>query len=802
VANNSAQIGGGIAMDGSLTMTNCTVTGNSNTGANTSGGGLSTLKSAVIQSCTIAFNHADTQGGGIYRSGGTVTIGDTIISDNTASTAPNVLGTVSSQGYNLINNASGSTGFGAIGDQVGVLTAFLGSLQDNGGPTLTLEPLLGSPAIDQGKTSLTSDQRGFSRLVDQSTNNANGGDGSDTGAVEVGHVQAGPGFVVNTLAAGEGNCTQEFCTLPAAVGAANQLFGATTKTITFVPSLAGTIVLNSNLNVKQPMAITGPNNGNPLRFDGTSGISISGATKYRIDLSAFSFSGDFTISNLRIFTAPTAILSFSHKITATNCWFDFNVGAEGGAIFNGNEDLILTNCLFTGNQATVSGGGAIENSSVSGPASVTATNCTFTSNNAKTAGGAIWTYATRSVSAATVTLLNCTFTNNSAAPSSGADIAQALTGGTSVVNLANNIFANGTGGSLSSNAPINSQGHNLSTDAASGDAGKGPGGFLAGPGDIRNTDPKLDPGYNYNGGLLPTIALLAGSPAIDHGDSNLAPPTDARGFARAGAADIGAFEFQYIPTTLANISTRLPVQTGDNVLIGGFIVTGTQPKKVIIRALGPSVPVPGTLADPVLELYSGSTLLESNDNWVDSPNKQAIIDSTIPPGNNLESAIVRTLPANNTGYTAIVRGVNNGTGIGVVEAYDLDRTVDSKLANISTRGLVQTGDNVLIAGTIILGQAPQKVIVRAIGPSLPFPGVLADPTLELRDVNGTLLEANDNWMDSPNKQAIIDSTIPPTNNLESAIVRTLPANGAQYTAIVRGVNNTTGIAVVEVYALN
>ena len=157
-------------------------------------------------------------------------------------------------------------------------------------------------------------------------------------------------------------------------------------------------------------------------------------------------------------------------------------------------------------------------------------------------------------------------------------------------------------------------------------------------------------------------------------------------------------------TTLANISTRLPVQTGDNALIGGFIVTGTQPKKVIIRALGPSVPVPGFLADPTLELYSGSTLLEANDNWTDSPNRQAIIDSTIPPSNDLESAILQTLPADGTGYTAIVRGANNGTGIGVVEAYDLDRSVDSKLANISTRGFVQTADNVLIAGTIILGQ--------------------------------------------------------------------------------------------------
>jgi T5SS/PEP-CTERM-associated repeat protein/autotransporter-associated beta strand protein len=256
------------------------------------------------------------------------------------------------------------------------------------------------------------------------------------------------------------------------------------------------------------------------------------------------------------------------------------------------------------------------------------------------------------------------------------------------------------------------------------------------------------------------------------------------------------------PTTLANISTRLRVETGDNALIGGFIVTGTQPKKIIVLAVGPSLPLEDKLADPTLELYQGNTLIDSNDNWIDSANKQAIIDSGIAPANDLESAIIATLPANNSQYTAVVRGANNSTGIGVVQAYDLDRSVDSKLANISTRGLVQTGDDVLIAGTIVLGQASQKVIVRAIGPSLPVPGALADPTLELRDANGALLDANDNWVDSPNKQAIIDSTIPPTNDLESAVVVTLPAGGAQYTAIVRGVNGTTGVAVVEVFALN
>jgi hypothetical protein len=264
------------------------------------------------------------------------------------------------------------------------------------------------------------------------------------------------------------------------------------------------------------------------------------------------------------------------------------------------------------------------------------------------------------------------------------------------------------------------------------------------------------------------------------------------GTARAGAA------FVYrLPHTLANISTRLRVETGDNVLIGGFIITGSQPKKIIVRAIGPSLPFADKLADPILELYQGNTLLESNDNWMDSPNKQAIIDSTIPPNNPLESAIVRTLAPGS--YTAIVRGVNNGTGIGVVEVYDLNTAADSKLANISTRGLVQGGDNVLIAGTIVVGQGAQNVIIRALGPSVPVPGRLGDPTLELRDGNGTLLEANDNWKDSPNKQAIIDSTVAPTNDLESAIVRTLAP--APYTAIVRGVGGTPGIGVVEVYAL-
>jgi uncharacterized delta-60 repeat protein len=254
---------------------------------------------------------------------------------------------------------------------------------------------------------------------------------------------------------------------------------------------------------------------------------------------------------------------------------------------------------------------------------------------------------------------------------------------------------------------------------------------------------------------------------------------------------------------LANISTRLRVETGDNALIGGFIVTGTEPKKVIIRAIGPSLSLADRLANPTLELRDSSgALLDSNDDWMNSPNKQAIIDSTIPPTNDLESAIVATLPANGSGYTAIVRGPGGSTGIGVVEAYDLDGSVDSKLANISTRGLVQTGNNVLIAGTIVLGESARSVIVRAIGPSLSITGKLLDPALQLVDGNGAQIGFNDNWRSGGQEAQIIATTVPPSNDAESAIVATLPGNGASYTAIVRGVNDTTGIAVVEVYALD
>ncbi len=252
-----------------------------------------------------------------------------------------------------------------------------------------------------------------------------------------------------------------------------------------------------------------------------------------------------------------------------------------------------------------------------------------------------------------------------------------------------------------------------------------------------------------------------------------------------------------------NISTRLRVQTGENVMIGGFIITGQAPKKVIVRAIGPSLQQAGVndaLADPVVEVRAGNgALIRSNDNWRDD--QQAEIEATgIPPRDNLESAIVATLAPGN--YTAIVSGKNGTAGVGLVEVYDLDAGADARLVNLSTRGFVQTGSDVMIGG-FILGNSNEsaRIVLRAIGPSLAQAGIsgaLADPTLQLVNGNGDAVAFNNNWRDT--QQAELQATtIPPSNELESAVVATIPPGA--YTAVVAGNGGQTGVALVELYHL-
>jgi len=269
-------------------------------------------------------------------------------------------------------------------------------------------------------------------------------------------------------------------------------------------------------------------------------------------------------------------------------------------------------------------------------------------------------------------------------------------------------------------------------------------------------------------------------------------------------------------STLSNISTRAFVQTGDNVVIGGFIVEGAELKKVIIRAIGPELTqygIPNVLANPTLELYDiTGALIASNNNWattiiggiITSNQVHEIQASGYAPSDPFESAIIADLPAGS--YTAIVRGVNNLTGVGLVEVYDLSPETSSILGDLSTRGYVQTGDNVMIGGFTIPGTKPKGVILRAIGPELSkygIPNTLADPTLELYDSTGALIASNDNWQDTAiggiigadQVRDILNSGLAPGDGNESAINATLPPGN--YTAIVRGLNNTTGVALLE-----
>jgi hypothetical protein len=482
-------------------------------------------------------------------------------------------------------------------------------------------------------------------------------------------------------------------------------------------------------------------------------------------------------------------------------FFIFHPGA--GAIDNsgaGSETLFVTNAMFTG--------GFISRSDVvlhnSDFASVT--NCTLDLKRSQRGfGSGIHNDGPEAV----LVLRNSTLVGSSA---DSETVLLYNSGGTG--NFANNIFrVSGRVTSIGHVAGPGSQfasaGHNISSDSAGGDGTASPGGLLNAAGDIRNTDPLLDSSLYNNGGPTETFALLEGSPAINNADPGEAPLRDQRNYIRADAADIGAYERRaMIPAALANISTRAAVGTGDDVLIAGFIgSTSRSPDRVLVRAIGPSLPVPSALQDPQLEVHDGDseTPIE-NDNWQDAPNKEAIIDTEIAPSHPAESAVLApfatTTSIGSYRVTAQVRGAQNSTGIALVEVYDLDRASAPKFLNLSTRGLVQTGNNVMIAGFIVLGPDSLRVGVRARGPSLRFSNVgnvLEDPNFAVFDQNGLVVAANDNWRAGAQQTELYMNGVSPYDDREAAAIAVF-APGA-YTAVVRGVNDTTGVAIVELYRL-
>ena len=501
-----------------------------------------------------------------------------------------------------------------------------------------------------------------------------------------------------------------------------------------------------------------------------------------------------------------------------------NVGFGGGIFSDGS--LTATNCTITGNSAQ--GGAALSNQSP----------------GAQGAGGGIYFGAN-----VTSNITSCTIALNSATGGMGSPTAAGLGGGafrvTGSVLVKSTIIAGNSAQTPDTDGSFTSKGFNLVGNP------NGSSNSFTDPTDLFGTvnaplDPKLDPnGLKNNGGPTQTIALLVGSPAIDKGTSagpNGILPTDQRGLARTvddpnipnpgteNGTDIGAYELQTVgptptptatptptPGSLGNVSTRLQVGTSDNVLFAGFFIQGSASKTVLIRSAGPSLTsfgVPGALGNPQLELHDAHNTIGTNDNWqttqlggvITSDQVAAIQNSGEAPRDPAEPAIIATLPAG--GYTAIVQGGGGAQGVATVEVYDLSPNNGAILANISTRGFIQTGDNVMIGGFIVVGRST-SVLILATGPSLIPLGInnaLTNPRLELHDVNGTLA-ANNDWQTtqlggiiiSDQSTAIQNTGLAPTNPAESGIIATLaPGN---YTAIAQGVNSEIGVGLVQVFAL-
>jgi len=844
--------GGGIFTGGALTVINTTISGNfAEADPNGSGDGYgegggidsSYYNTGVVTiiNCTISGNtasgatHANAQtgtGGGLKIAGAnTVTVRNTIIAKNIAAGGgPDISGTVTSKGYNFVGDTSGATITATTGDQFGTSVnpkdPLLGPLQDNGGPTKTRALLSGSKAIDMGNFSgYVTDQRGFARPVDSPAfANPTGGDGSDIGAYEVQADQLPGCNTINTVV--QNNSDSDKDSLRDVI---SKVCGG--STITFAANVRGAINLTSaELLIDKSLTIIGPG-ANLLSVQRS---AAAGIPAFRIfDLSSLQDNYNVAISGLTIANgkllsdAGAGIASSSGALTLTNVTVSGNSASSGGGgIVNAAGTLTLTNSTISGNSSTGNSGGGILNTGT-----LTVTNSTISGNTVTGAandGGGI--------AGGKMTITNSTIAGNTVSPGHGGGIA--LSGGS--LNCRSTIIAlNSASTGPDINGPMTSQGFNLIGDNSGatftplftdqvGSAGS-------------PIDPQLGP-LQDNGGPTFTRALLTGSKAIDKGDSGglttdqrgLTRPVDVSGIANAGdGADIGAFEVQPSPSptptatpTLTptatpsatptatpsatpataqalNIATRMSVQGGNNVLIAGFIVSGTDQKTVAVRGIGPSLSqfFSGTLADPTLELHSGNVTVDANDNWQDNQAEAAQLSANgLALSDSHEAGIFTSVQPGQ--FTAILAGKDGGTGIGLVELYDLNKSANSQLANISTRGFVLSGNDVMIGG-FILGNSSNntRIAIRGIGPSLAQFGlspVLADPTLEVHDGNGTTIATDDDWQDDQTQAAQLSANgLGLSDAKEAGIFTSLPPG--QFTAILAGKNGGTGIGLVEIY---
>jgi sugar lactone lactonase YvrE len=615
-------------------------------------------------------------------------------------------------------------------------------------------------------------------------------------------------------------------------------------TIDFSSSLNGqTITLTSDqLTINADISITGPG-ASLLAVE----RSAQAATRFRI----FNIPPNrtVTISGLTIRNGNAhsssidgggAIYTEKSSVTVDGCMFINNTATYGGALCNSGDVnnfdpsaalpgiLIVANSTFQGNSATFAGGAVFnervpDGTTTKSLAEASVTNCTFSANAATDRGGAI-------CNGSRLEVANSTLSGNYAANGTALYTTSAYYG------VGNSIF-NGTGAGRTvadddSRPAVEDRGYNIFSDYPTYGFGTPRTPLFQNSTNQFNTDPRLGP-LQDNGGPTLTHLLLADSPAIDRGKDvaiNMCnmPLIDQRGFPRpvrfnpaipepsgGDGSDVGAVELSGPAPTLGNISTRLSVGTGENVLIGGFIIEGSAPKKVLILARGPSLSgfVPSPLPNPRLELHDANRTIANNNDWqttqiggvITADQRQEIANTGLAPGNSAESAIIATLPAGN--YTAVVQDVNGASGVGIVEVFDLTPNTSSRLANISTRGFVQAGDNVMIGGIIVVSQ-PTRIIVRARGPSLggAVSKPLPNPLLELH-AQSNLIAANDDWqttqiggvITADQKQEIQNSGFAPANSAESAVIVTLQPGA--YTALVRDANGASGIGIVEVFIL-
>ena len=649
----------------------------------------------------------------------------------------------------------------------------------------------------------------------------------------------GATITVNSAADSGGICPGPTCTLRQAI-----FLALPGDTIDFNPSLTTIDLTTAELLVDKSLTITGPGPAS-LKIrrananDGSATFRIFHvvAGNFNVTLSGVTIADGFQIGLGE--NGGGILLETGNTLTVTNCGIAGNtVGVHGGGIYNrgtvtisdstisGNRaghgwngaglynagTMTITNSTISGNSISGGNGGGLLNAA---GGMVTIANSTISGNSLGQGGGAGILN-----DGGTVAITNSTMSENATTnfvPTLGGDLANS----SGTVSLRNTIVASsssGASGGPDVGGSITSQGYNL--------IGNNGGATIA---PIQSTDQigtsasPINPGIGPlqdNGGPTFTHAVLSGSRARDKGHSS-GRSSDQRGLPRpvdnpiipnaAGGdgSDIGAFEMEgALIARSSNISTRSRVQTGDNVMIGGFIITGDVPKPVVLRGLGPSlvgagVPASAVLTDPVLELRGASgALITSNDDWKQSPQRNQIEGTVFEPENDREAVILATLPP--AGYTTVVRGKESGTGVGLVEIYDLDTGSDSTLANISSRAVVETGNNVLIGGFTLGGSSGSpQIIIRAIGPSLGPLGVsnpLPDPTVELRDANAMLLASNDDWRDDAAQASYLEAVgLQPQHDLESALAATLPPGA--YTAIVSGKNGETGVALVEVYNL-